>query len=632
MSKITCIRLLHESVKAENLLASISAIREGTSHCALFEVDTLAFNDVPNAPFAYWISHEARNSFKLLPPLENDNRTTRVGLQTGDNFRFVRCWWELAINLNDSSRRWYNYAKGGAYSPYYSDLYLVVNWYENGIEIKAYEGSVVRNEAYYLTAGLTWSEATTSEFGSRILPGGCLFDSVGPSIFSVSTSNLIGLCVLINSPQVRALMGLSLGLADAGRRHYTVGTVQRLPIANLNHELTMILNNIGHNAWRLQRGRDFSNEISHFFVSPLMGSKDFVSLDAAQRNLCSEQAIWLDEISKLEHRASELVGKVYGFTPMTANLVTSDNPADVDEGRTGQSVDRAIFSYLVGLAFGRWKIVHDPEAAKQAYGDDPFAPLPLFAAAFNAEHRAGEQAEFFEGDDLHRTIYRKLTEFFGVAMATSIESQICSMLSVDSIDEYLHRPAGFFADHLSLYSESRRQAPIYWPLSTKSGNFTIWVYYPKLDDQSLPKLIADVLSPKIRTLTQEIDNRRATPGGKIAELELLRQELEEMRTDFIDLINRGYRPNQNDGVLITACPLAKYFRHASFRKNLESCLKELSQGDYDWAHLAMSMWPNRVLEVCKKDRSIAIAHGKEELCSPEPAKAKRASKKPKSDE
>ncbi len=201
------------------------------------------------------------------------------------------------------------------------------------------------------------------------------------------------------------------------------------------------------------------------------------------------------------------------------------------------------------------------------------------------------------------------------------------MLSVESLDEYLHRPTGFFANHVSQYSESRRQAPIYWPISTKSGNFTIWVYYPKLDDQSLPKLIADVLSPKIRKLSQEIENRRATPGGKIGELEALRLELEEMRADFLDLINRGYRPNQNDGVLITACPLAKYFRHAGFRKNLEACWKDLARGDFDWAHLAMSMWPDRVVEVCKKDRSIAIAHGKEELCPAEPPTATRGRKK-----
>lgn len=196
-----------------------------------------------------------------------------------------------------------------------------------------------------------------------------------------------------------------------------------------------------------------------------------------------------------------------------------------------------------------------------------------------------------------------------------------------TLRDYLTKPTDFFADHLAVYSKSRRQAPIYWPLSTKSGNFTLWVYYPKLDDQSLPKLIADVLSPKIRTLTQEIENRRASPGGKVAELEAIRLELEEMRTDFLDLINRSYRPNQNDGVLITACPLAKYFRHAGFRSKLEGCWRDLACGDFDWAHLAMAMWPDRALEACRQDRTIAIAHGREDLCPAEPPKAARGRKK-----
>jgi len=220
-----------------------------------------------------------------------------------------------------------------------------------------------------------------------------------------------------------------------------------------------------------------------------------------------------------------------------------------------------------------------------------------------------------------------LRQVTGLPAVDGYEQELATRLGVTALREYLSRPAGFFANHLAVYSKSRRKAPIYWPLSTKSGNFTLWVYYPQLDDQSLPKLIADVLSPKIRTLSQEIENRRATPGGKIGELEALRQELEEMRTDFLDLINRGYRPNQNDGVLITGCPLAKYFRHAGFRSKLEACWLGLARGDFDWAHLAISMWPDRVLEVCKKDRSIAIAHGKEDLCPAEPPKATRGRKK-----
>lgn len=638
MSEIFCIRLIQESSKSEGLLTSIRAINEGRATAGLFAVDSTSFNEVPNAPFSYAIQDGVRKLFKQLPPFENSERTAKLGLKTCDDFRFVRCWWEVKSSFNtQGSNGWVPFAKGGAYSPYYADLFLLVNWKMNGSEIKnsvikrypylnGNPGFVVKNTEHYFRPGLTWSEATTKEFGCRPLPADCIFGEVGPGVFQEDRSFLLATQVILNSPQLRSLMAISLGLADAGRRHYTAGTVQRLPMANFSEDQRKRLNEIGQQAWQVQRLRDFKNEISHFFISPY-GIFSHGNLEVDQRKLDEQQNWRSTEISRLEQRASELIEKVYGFTPPADVMPLDEEPSDAEESRDGQPLEQALFSYLVGLAFGRWKIVHNPEAAKQAYGDDPFAALPPYAHAFNARPETGEQAVFLDGDALYQLIRRELIRFFGEVKAPLIEGQLCAMLSVDSLDEYLHRPAGFFAKHVSQYSESRRQAPIYWPISTKSGLFTIWVYYPKLDDQSLPKLIADVLSPKIRTLSQEIENRRATPGGRTGELEGLRLELEEMRTDFMDLINRGYRPNQNDGVLITACPLAKYFRQAGFRKNLEACWKELARGDYDWAHLAMAMWPDRVLEVCKKDRSIAIAHGKEELCPAEPPKAARGRKK-----
>jgi hypothetical protein len=111
-------------------------------------------------------------------------------------------------------------------------------------------------------------------------------------------------------------------------------------------------------------------------------------------------------------------------------------------------------------------------------------------------------------------------------------------------------------------------------------------------------------------------------------LELFAQELSEMKGDFQRLIEEGYLPNLDDGVLITASPLAKFFRYPKFRKDLEGCWKELARGDYDWAHLAMAMWPQRVLKACQADRSIASAHRREDLCPPEaprPARGRRPS-------
>jgi hypothetical protein len=93
-----------------------------------------------------------------------------------------------------------------------------------------------------------------------------------------------------------------------------------------------------------------------------------------------------------------------------------------------------------------------------------------------------------------------------------------------------------------------------------------------------------------------------------------------------------WKPNLNDGVVITAAPLWKHFRLPAWQKELRSTWESLERGEYDWAHLAYSLWPDRVTEKCKTDRSLAIAHGLEHLCTIEPPKPKKKKTKVKVEE
>jgi hypothetical protein len=93
----------------------------------------------------------------------------------------------------------------------------------------------------------------------------------------------------------------------------------------------------------------------------------------------------------------------------------------------------------------------------------------------------------------------------------------------------------------------------------------------------------------------------------LEELLNMEQELQEFRDELLRVAT-FWKPDLNDGVQITAAPLWKLFRLPKWRKTLKETWEKLEKGDYDWAHLAYRIWPERVREKCKHDKSLAIAH------------------------
>lgn len=202
----------------------------------------------------------------------------------------------------------------------------------------------------------------------------------------------------------------------------------------------------------------------------------------------------------------------------------------------------------------------------------------------------------------------------------------------DNIRRWLQRD--FFPHHLQQYSKSRRKAPIYWPLATPSGSYTLWIYYPALTDQTLYTAANDFVGPKLeeisRTTTALRTNTARTRDEErqLEQLQDLESELRDLQTELLRLAPT-WKPNHDDGVQITAAPLWSLFRHKPWQKVLKETWQKLEAGEYDWAHLAMSYWPERVREKCRSDKSLAIAHDLEHLyVEPKPtAKPKRGGRK-----
>jgi hypothetical protein len=234
------------------------------------------------------------------------------------------------------------------------------------------------------------------------------------------------------------------------------------------------------------------------------------------------------------------------------------------------------------------------------------------------------------GEDLYRRASQILEQIYGAAHAER-EAELADGLGVDSLQTWLRRPDGFFADHLGRYTKSKRRAPIYWPLSTASGGFTLWLYYPRFSAGMLAACI-NRLRDNERALQREettlLTTRRngSLPSDGQARLDQVRLELRErgeLREALNALVSNGFSPHLDDGAVVNAAPLARWFRHRGWRDAAQTVWEEIQRGEHDWSHLALWLRPEEVLERCRTQRDLAIAHGRQDLFEPPPEKPRR---------
>jgi hypothetical protein len=225
---------------------------------------------------------------------------------------------------------------------------------------------------------------------------------------------------------------------------------------------------------------------------------------------------------------------------------------------------------------------------------------------------------FFTSDpschrDISRAVESLLISWFPDDGAVLLD--VASVLGKSQLRDWIN--SVFFDEHLRRHSKSRRQAPLYWPISTKSGLYTVWIYYHNLDDQTLFTVVNDLLDPKIKELDHLVNaiNAKADKSRlehtELERLGILASELAEFRSELLR-VAKIWKPNRDDGVQITAAPLWQFFVHSKWRETLKKTWADLVDGKYEWAHIAFYIWPERVVRTAHKDRSIAIAHSLED--------------------
>jgi len=615
------LRLLNEEDKSAALLTACQALRQGGVDYRNFEIASESFGAVPGKPFAYWVSDDIREIFKSLPRFEGDGRTVRVGLQTSDDFRFLRDWWE--VDCDEVTPKWRPFAKGGAFSPFYADVHLSINWMDDGAELIAFPSCVIRNPDYYFRSGITWP-LRAHRFSPQLMPAGCVFSVRGYSAFPAEGCELTTLA-LFSSAAFDYIFKTALG--RFGYPEFIVGVLQMLPWVEPTTANAEALQRLSKRAWSLKRSLDTVNETSHAFLLPLL-IRDRIGTFAT--------GAIESELADIQAEIDSISFTLYGFSEADrraamgqgADELGADDDIDDDVAEDAEAeappVD-ALLSWAVGVALGRfdWRLATGERVAPAE--PEPFDPLPAKSPGMLPDGAASFHAHagILVDDQGHPHDLARLIEEIFVRVGVPVPEDVRRWLQRD-----------FFAFHLQRYSKSRRKAPIYWPLSTISGSYTLWVDYTSLTSQALYTAINDFVEPKLKQVGSDVTALRNKGAARTRDDEKQFETLQAFELELIELhdtllkLAPAYKPNHDDGVQISAAPLWPLFRHKPWQKVLKDTWAKLQNGDYDWAHLVMNYWPGRVREKCKTDKSLAIAHGLEGLyIEPEAAPKKTRGRK-----
>jgi hypothetical protein len=188
----------------------------------------------------------------------------------------------------------------------------------------------------------------------------------------------------------------------------------------------------------------------------------------------------------------------------------------------------------------------------------------------------------------------------------------------------------FFPVHIRMYSKSRRKAPIYWQISVPSARYSVWLYVNTLHKDTFFRVQTNYVATKLAHEERVLDAMRqelrenSTAAGR-RQLSAQESFIEELRGlhDEVRRVAPLWNPALDDGVLLMMAPLWRLVpQHKPWQRELKVKWDELAAGEYDWAHTAMHLWPERVIPKCATDRSLAIAHGLEDVFWSETAAGK----------
>ena len=496
-----------------------------------YTADQSNFLKIPGSPVAYWASERSLSTYAA--PNMDCIAQPRHGLATSDNNRFLKLWHEIDINKGsltircDKSKKWFPMSKGGSFRRWYGNLEWVINYENDGKEIKDFAISIykcssrtIQNTQFYFQEGLTWSALTSGGFSVRWQERGALFGSGGYCAFTDENIQKY-ILALMNSKVTGAFIQFV-----SPTLNFEVGHIKTIPVVidKKNHAKVdeLVLDNIriSKQDWdSFETSWDF---VTHPFITYRSGAGYAdIPMNKWQYRIADAYHTWesnataqFDLLKKNEEELNRIFIDIYGLQDELTPEV-EDKDVTVRKADLGRDI-RSFISYAVGCMFGRYSL--DVDGLAYAGGEWDNSKYSTFAADKDNIIPISDD-EYFEDDIVGRfvkfveVVYGKDTldenlKFIADALGGKGQPK-------DVIRNYFLND--FYSDHCKIY----QKRPIYWLFdSGKKNGFKALIYMHRYQPDTIARIRTDYVheqQARYRTAIADLETRiaNASTGERV---------------------------------------------------------------------------------------------------------------------
>ena len=472
------------------------------------------FSYIPGAAVSYWVSQRLFNCFTRYTPL-GDIAEPRQGLTTCDNDRFMRFWHEVCFNniafqcsSTDESKslpqKWYPYNKGGEPRKWYGNNEYIVNWHNDGAEIKTYVASkyvsysrTVKNIPYYFRKGLTWS-AIAKKYAVRAYGNGFIFADKGQAVF-VDDKSYYYICGLMNSKFTDSVLAIISPTLD-----FNCGYIKKIPVCLNESKYEVVAPLVIDSIQLAQYDWDSFETSWDFQHHPLLRNVPTIAEAFIQwQTECNDR---FNQLKANEKELNHIFIDIYGLQDELTPEV-EDKDVTVRKADLGRDI-RSFISYTVGCMFGRYSL--DVDGLAYAGGEWDASKYASFAADKDNIIPICDD-EYFEDDivglfvEFVKTVYGAETldenlKFIADALGGKGQPK-------DVIRNYFLND--FYSDHCKIY----QKRPIYWLFdSGKKNGFKALIYMHRYQPDTIARIRTDYVheqQARYRTAIDDLEQRIA---------------------------------------------------------------------------------------------------------------------------